>query len=90
MSNYEKIKASVIASSVADSDKKVMLEVFAKVDEASLCDIAELFQKDKSWVDKFNENRKMKHKAATEDSSLWKEILEKEKKYLSDLTYGLD
>jgi hypothetical protein len=89
--NYERIKASITASSVSAEDKKSMIDVFAEVADENLGDIANLFEKDISWVAKFDENRKMKHKAATtNDSSLWKEILEQEKKYLADLTYGLD
>jgi hypothetical protein len=91
MSNYERIKTSINASPVADADKKVMADIFAEIADENLSDIAALFEKDGSWVEKFNDNRKMKQKAATSgDSSLWKEILEQEKKYLNDLTYGLD
>ena len=91
MTNYERIKTSINASSVSDADKKSMVDVFAEVDDANLSDIAKLFEKDASWVEKFDQNRKAKMKAATSsDQSLWKEILEQEKKYLADLTYGLD
>jgi hypothetical protein len=89
--NYERIKASITASTIADTEKKIMIDIFAEVADENLGDIAGLFEKDVKWVDRVNESRKKKIKAAaTGDESLWNEILEQEKKYLADLTYGLD
>ncbi len=91
MTNYERIKACVHASDVSADDMKTMNDVFAEVDDRNLGDIADLFEKHKSWVGKFNDNRKAKQKAMTAaDPALFAEILEQEKKYLQDLTYGLD
>lgn len=91
MTNYERIKNSINASLVDAGAKQSMIDVFAEVDDANLSDIANLFEKDPSWVMKFNDNRNAKQKAAAaNDPALWQEILEQEKKYLQDLTYGLD
>lgn len=91
MSNYERIKTVIEASLVDAPEKQKMKDIFADIDDNNLSDIAELFEKDSSWVIKFNDNRKAKQKAAaSNDPALWKEILDQEKKYLQDLTYGLD
>jgi hypothetical protein len=91
MTHFERIKAVVSASGLSHDDKKAVIDTFADVDDANLGDIAKLFEKDSSWVEKCNDNRMMKHKAVTSgDPDLWKEILEQEKKYLEDLTFGLD
>jgi hypothetical protein len=91
MTNYERVKTCVAASGVSADDMKTMIDIFAEVDDANLTDIAKLFEKDASWVHKFNDNRKAKQKAAAAgDPALWQEILEQEKKYLQDLTFGLD
>jgi len=91
MSNYERIKTSINAAQVEPADKDIMINVFAEVADENLADIANLFEKDPSWVMKFNDNRKAKQKAAaSNDASLWQEILDQEKKYLQDLTFGLD
>jgi hypothetical protein len=83
--NYEKIKAVINASSLASQHKNELIDIFAEIDDANL------FEKEKSWVEKFNDNRQAKLAAARKnDPSLWNEILEQEKKYLNDLTYGLD
>jgi hypothetical protein len=90
-SHYERIKARIMASPAPDQDKKAMIDVFAQVEDANLADIANLFEKDRNWVEKFNNNRKAKQKAAAaNDPTLWQEIIEQEKKYLQDLTFGLD
>jgi hypothetical protein len=89
--NYEKIKAVINASSLASQHKNELIDIFAEIDDNNLSDIANLFEKEKSWVEKFNDNRQAKLAAARKnDPSLWNEILEQEKKYLNDLTYGLD
>lgn len=91
MSNYERIKTKIEASSISPEDKKLLTDIFAEVSDDSLVDIADLFDKSPSWVEKFNDNRKAKQKALTSNNpSLWSEILEQEKKYLKDLTFGLD
>lgn len=91
MNNYERIKAKVNASSISVEDKKTVLDMFAEVTDEALIDIADLFEESPHWVEKFNDNRKAKQRAvATNDPNLWREILEQEKKYLNDLTYGLD
>lgn len=91
MTNYERIKTSINAAMVEQGDKQTMIDVFAEVADENLADIANLFEKDPSWVMKFNDNRKAKQKAAaSNDPSLWQEILDQEKKYLQDLTYNLD
>ncbi len=89
--NFERIKKCINASSALPADKQSMLNAFANVADENLVDIAKLFEKEEKWVLMFNENRKMKVKAATtNDPVLWQEILDKEKKYLDDLTFGLD
>jgi len=91
MSNYERIKACINASKAQPIDKQSMIDAFADVADENLIDIAKLFEKDEKWVIMFDENRKMKVRAATSsDPILWNEILEKEKRYIADLTYGLD
>jgi hypothetical protein len=89
--NYESIKTAIQASSISDAEKKIMADIFANVADENLADIALLFNEDVKWVERVNESRKMKLKAAvTGDEKLWNEILEQQKKYINDLTYGLD
>jgi len=89
--NFEKIRAAITSSSVPGEDKKYLIDFFADIDDDTLSGIAELFETKPDWVEKFNTNRKKKNEAAsTGNNALWKEILEEEKKYLHDLTFGLD
>jgi hypothetical protein len=89
--NYYRIKTAVNASTLPPEDKTSLINMFADIADENLIDIANLLNKDPQWIEKFNENRKMKIKAATSnDPSVWQELLEQEKKYLNDLTYGLD
>ncbi|MCC2630224.1 MAG: hypothetical protein K0S38_33 [Candidatus Paceibacter sp.] len=89
--NYDRIKTAVNASTLPPEDKTSLINMFADIADENLIDIANLLNKDPQWIEKFNENRKMKIKAATSnDPSVWQELLEQEKKYLNDLTYGLD
>jgi hypothetical protein len=91
MSNYERIKTKVQGSSIEQNDKQVILDLFADVADENLVEIADLFDEKPEWVGIFNENRKQKQQAFTSgDSAQLSTILEQEKKYLNDLTYGLD
>jgi hypothetical protein len=91
MSNYERIKEKVEASSLEQQDKQIILDQFAEVSDETLEEIADLFEEKPVWVTIYNDNRKAKLKAAaTGDASAAQEILEQEKKYLNDLTFGLD
>jgi hypothetical protein len=91
MSNYERIKAKVQESSLEQDDKQHILDQFAEVSDESLTEIAELFEDKPEWIGIYNENRKAKIKAfASGSESEKQEILEQEKKYLNDLTFGLD
>lgn len=91
MTNYERIKAKVQESSLEQADKQHILDQFAEVDDEALMEIAELFEDKPEWIGIYNDNRKAKQKAfASGDSSAITEILEQEKKYLNDLTFGLD
>lgn len=89
--NFEKIKACIDAETISIEDKKAMLDIFADVADNYLEDIAALLEKDASWIKKFNDNRIAKHQAlTTHNMELWNQIISQEKKYLEDLTYGLD
>lgn len=91
MNNHDRIKAQISASTILESDKQELNDIFAQISDDSLVDIADLFEKSPKWVQVFNDNRKAKQRAMTSrDQSLWQEILEQEKKYMSELTYGLD
>ncbi len=91
MTNYERIKIRVQESSIEDADKQSILDQFAEVSDENLPEIAELFDSKPEWVGIFNDNRKAKREAVRSgDSSKFKEIIEQEKKYLNELTYGLD
>ncbi|MBX4197729.1 hypothetical protein KW782_00135 [Candidatus Parcubacteria bacterium] len=91
MTNYERIKAKVQDSSIEQNDKQIILDFFAEVSDENLVEIADLFEQKPEWVKIFNDNRKAKLKAfASGDESELNEILEQEKKYLNELTYGLD
>lgn len=89
--NFERVRAAIAASSVSDDHKKELSDIFAEVSDDCLADIADLFEQKGGWVEKFDENRTMKRDAASSgDPSAWQQILEREKKYLEELTYGLD
>lgn len=89
--NFDRIKLAVSASNISDQDKEHLTEIFTKVSDDALSGIAELFEQNGDWVAKFNENRCMKQDAVNSgDPSIWQKILEKEKQYLNELTYGLD
>lgn len=91
MNNFERIKKAVEASTISVDDKTVISDLFAQVSDENLLDIADLFEKKSSWVSIFNDNRKKKIEAYSNgNQDAWNEILEQEKKYLEELTYGLD
>jgi uncharacterized pyridoxamine 5'-phosphate oxidase family protein len=91
MKNFDQIKMSIQSAMVPTEDKQVMIDIFAEVTDENLEEIAELFMKKPEWVSIFNENRKKKMEAyKTGDESLWTELIEQEKKYVQDLTFGLD
>lgn len=89
--NFDRVKASVESSTVPESDKKFLMDVFAEVSDDCLADIAKLFEEKGNWVEKFNENRSAKLKAfSSGDTAEFQKIIDQEKKYIDDLTYGLD
>jgi hypothetical protein len=91
MSNYDRIKVQVQASPLAQNEKQLITDMFAEIADEALENIANLFEKSPDWVEKFYENYSMKKKANdTKDTNLWKEIVEQEKKYLAEVTFGLD
>jgi hypothetical protein len=91
MTNYERIKIKVQESTIDEADKQAILDQFVEVSDENLPEIADLFESKLEWVAIFNDNRKAKREAARSgDASKFKEILEQEKKYLNELTYGLD
>jgi len=91
MKNFDRIKAAIDDSSVDSVDKMMLVDYFAGIPDDSLKNIADLFEKKGDWVAKFNDNRKKKQEALQSGNrALWKEIMEEEKKYLSEMTYGLD
>jgi hypothetical protein len=91
MSNYERIKAKVQDSSLEQDDKQQIIDYFAEISDEYLMEIADLFEDKPEWINIYNDTRKAKQKAvASGDESVMNDILEQEKKYLSDLTFGLD
>jgi hypothetical protein len=91
MSHFETIKKLIQDSSLEAVDKQELVDTFAEISDESLEDIAKLLEKDPSWVIKFSDNRKKKKEAfATGSQDLWDQILEEEKKYIQEMTYGLD
>ena len=89
--NFERVRACVSASAVPEKDKEFLMDVFAEVSDECLADIAKLFEEKGNWVEKFNENRIAKLKAfSSGDTAEFQKIIDQEKKYISDLTYGLD
>lgn len=89
--NFERVRSSISTSNISEQDKEHLIEIFTKVSDESLSGIAELFEQKGDWVAKFNENRCMKQEAVnSNDPTIWQKILEKEKQYLNELTYGLD
>jgi hypothetical protein len=91
MQNYQRIKTCVQNSSIPTQDQKEITDFFAEVSDEFLAEIAELFEKKKDWVSIYNDNRKKKREAVRSgNQELLNQILEEEKKYINDLTYGLD
>ncbi len=91
MSNYQKIIACVSTASIPETDKTDIVEIFGKISEEYLENIAFLFETKPNWITIFNETRKKKqHALASGDPSLIQEIVEQEKKYVRDLLYDLD
>jgi hypothetical protein len=89
--NFEKIRTCIMNSSIVNDDKMTLVDVFAEIPDELLAHVAELFEKDQTWVEKVNENKKKKEQAlATGNKALWSEIMEEEKQYLNKLTYDLD
>ncbi|MES2436881.1 MAG: hypothetical protein V4519_02625 [Patescibacteria group bacterium] len=89
--NYERIKVCVASSTISDTDKKYITDLFAEVADQNLAEIAELFESKPKWVAMFNDNRKKKQEAyASGDASAWQSILEEEKKMMDDLLYDRD
>jgi hypothetical protein len=91
MTNYERIKTKVMAAEMEENDKQQILDQFAEVADENLMEIADLFDEKPEWLRIFNDTRKSKQEAfASADESKLQTILEQEKKYLNDLTFGLD
>ncbi|MDQ3014513.1 MAG: hypothetical protein M3Q73_01465 [bacterium] len=91
MTNYERIKTKVQASPLEQADQQSILDQFAEVSDENLMEIADLFHDKPEWVEIYNNTRKQKMAAfASGDESALENILEQEKKYLEDLTFGLD
>jgi hypothetical protein len=91
MTNFEKIRTIVIASSLAQEDKNAFIDIFAEIEDQNLDNVAKLLEKDVAWVEKINDNRKKKKEAfATGNKDLWNQVLEEEKQYMEDMTYDLD
>lgn len=91
MSNFDTIKSLIQASAIDSKDKMALGEAFAEVPDHYLESVAKLIQKDPSWVEKLNDNRKKKNEAmSAQNEALWNDILTEEKKYIEDLTYDLD
>ncbi len=89
--NFDRVKACVDSSAISVDDKKFLMDVFAEVSDDCLADIAKLFEEKGNWVEKFNENRSAKIKAfSSGDTAEFQKIIDQEKKYIEDLTYGLD
>ena len=91
MSNYERIKAVVVTSTIPDTDKEFIINLFAEVSDENLPEIAALFENKPEWVAIFNDNRKKKLQAAqTGNDAAWQKILEEEKIILNKLAYDAD
>ncbi len=89
--NFNRVRAQVMASSVPETDKRFLIDIFAEVSDDCLADIAKLFEEKGDWVAKFNENRLAKMQAfKSGNPAELQKIIDQEKKYIEDLTYGLD
>ena len=91
MSNYERIKNAIQASSLSVEDKLAITETFAVISDDYLAEIADLFEQKPEWVEIYNDNRKKKLVAAqSESEEEWMKILEEEKKMLNKLVFDSD
>ena len=84
--NLEKIKNIIQSSQLSDSDKKELLDVFEKVKDSDLIEIAELLENDPVFVSQLSKNLKAKRIALElKNSDMWQKILETEEFELNEL-----
>jgi hypothetical protein len=78
-------------SPLQGEDKMSLIDIFAEIPDQNLEGIALLLEKDSSWIEKANENKKKKQEAfKTGNLVLWKQILSEERELLGTLTHDAD
>lgn len=82
-SNSEKVGEYIRQSPLALVDKAEFSDFLLRATDAELAPLAELFQKDASWVEKLFHNYKDKKAALhNRDPKLWEKILDEEERMI--------
>jgi hypothetical protein len=86
MNNLQKIKDLILKSSISTLDQTSLIELFSRANDSDLENVADLFSKNPTWIEKISENYKAKQATfATGNSELWKKIIETEEKQLEEI-----
>ncbi|GEM_PF-6677400 len=81
-----KIKDAVKVSSLSESEKGTLINVFSKFSDDDASSLLVLIQEKPEFLRFLNENFQAKQKAfSTSDKSVWEKILEEEKRFLTEI-----